>query len=474
VSGLFDRTSLRLRLTVLSGVILLACMLIMGAVSSAVMTSYFQGKFDQRLQSTAARIDRGGALPALPPDLGPQESLPASRFYIGVFSASGQLIGLVAQPGGATISPTFSAQDLKASAADGSVIQATSCAGANGGCRAVAVAATGGDYIVVAGQLGDIDITLNHMLAVELLIGLIVVALGIAGTYVLVGFSLRRLRSVERASRGIAEGDFSQRVQGPYGSRELMHLGGAFNEMAATVEESINHERAAVRQATDAQARLKTFVADAGHELRTPLTAIIASAEWHRTGGGADVERTIQRIDAQAQQMAGLVSNLLLLANLDEGHQVDLAPIDLLSVLSQQVDAARVQVPDRQVDFSVDLESGLALVLAQEVRLRQVVDNLLSNAITHSQAPIVVRLITESDQVCMQVANGAPGMAPEVAAHVFDRFFQADPARTGRAGSSGLGLAIVQGIVDSFHGTISVDSNVQTGTTFTVRLPRAR
>ena len=74
----------------------------------------------------------------------------------------------------------------------------------------------------------------------------------------------------------------------------------------------------------------------------------------------------------------------------------------------------------------------------------------------------------------MQVANGAPGMAPEVAAHVFDRFFQADPARTGRAGSSGLGLAIVQGIVDSFHGTISVDSHVQTGTTFTVRLPRAR
>jgi two-component system OmpR family sensor kinase len=247
---------------------------------------------------------------------------------------------------------------------------------------------------------------------------------------------------------------------------------------------------------------MRRFIADAGHELRTPLTAIRGFAEYYRqrggmetrwdraetpaTGGGlspSDLDRLMQRVEKEAARMGLLVEDLLLLARLDQQRPLARQPVDLLSLAGDAVHDARLLAPARTVDLSV--QPGAAfLVIGDEPRLRQVIGNLMSNALTHTPdgTPIEVsigsgtldsRLPDSPPAVTLDVTDHGPGMTPEQAHRVFERFYRTDQARTRATGGSGLGLAIVNALVSAHDGVASVRTAPGKGATFRIALPLA-
>jgi two-component system OmpR family sensor kinase len=222
---------------------------------------------------------------------------------------------------------------------------------------------------------------------------------------------------------------------------------------------------------------MRRFVADASHELRTPLTSIRGFAELYRQGAAqdpADVARALRRIEDEAARMGLLVDDLLLLARLDQQRPLERVPVDLVAVVAEAVADARLLAPARAIELRV--REGIApQVLGDEARLRQVVTNLMSNALTHTPegTPVTVAVGAIKDQsaVVLSVADSGPGLEPEEARRVFERFYRVDPSRTRAAGGTGLGLSIVAALVAAHGGEVDVDAAPGKGCAFTVRLP---
>jgi two-component system, OmpR family, sensor kinase len=228
----------------------------------------------------------------------------------------------------------------------------------------------------------------------------------------------------------------------------------------------------------DALDRQRQFVADASHELRTPLTTIRGFAELYRQGAAgspADAARLVRRIEDEAARMGLLVEDLLLLARLDQERPLRLAPVELPVVVADAVEAARAVAADRPVTLEVHTDGVPLVVEGDDARLRQVVDNLVGNAMTHTPAgvAVTVRLLAEPDQGVIEVADQGPGLSAEQAERVFERFYRVDSARSRAAGGTGLGLAIVAALVAAHRGTVEVESTPGAGATFRVRLPLA-
>jgi two-component system OmpR family sensor kinase len=223
---------------------------------------------------------------------------------------------------------------------------------------------------------------------------------------------------------------------------------------------------------------MRRFVADASHELRTPLTSIRGFAELYRQGAApkpADVARVLRRVEDAAAQMGVLVDDLLLLARLDQQRPLDRAPVDLVALAADAVNDARAVAPDRAI--SLDVAAGdAAIVRGDELRLRQVLANLVSNALSHTPAgrPVHVEVAVRSGEVHLSVRDRGPGLAAEDAARIFERFFRADMSRTRSAGGTGLGLSIVAALVAAHGGQVGVDTAPGQGATFWVRLPQDR
>jgi two-component system, OmpR family, sensor kinase len=294
--------------------------------------------------------------------------------------------------------------------------------------------------------------------------------------------SLRPLGEVERTAKAIAAGDLSQRVPEGDERTEVGRLSSALNGMLARIESAFRAQQESEEHARGSAERMRRFVADASHELRTPLTSIRGFAELYRQGAvsePAEVGRLMQRIEAEGARMGLLVEDLLLLARLDQQRPLTIAPVDLAEVAGDAVhDAAAVQ-PERPVSLRLDDSlTEIPVVLGDEARLRQVVGNLVTNALTHTPptARITVTLAEDPDSpdvVVLQVADEGPGMAREHAEHVFERFYSADTARTRAAGGTGLGLSIVASLVAAHGGTVDLVTADGQGAVFTVRLPRS-
>jgi two-component system OmpR family sensor kinase len=228
---------------------------------------------------------------------------------------------------------------------------------------------------------------------------------------------------------------------------------------------------------------MRRFVADASHELRTPLTSIRGFAELFRQGAARDPDQLAQvlrRIEDEASRMGLLVEDLLLLARLDQARPLGQEPVDLLTVAADVVHAATaVHAATHEVRLDADTGQGLPVVVGDDARLHQVVTNLVGNAVAHTPAGtrVDVRVRRRDDDVVLEVRDDGPGMAPDVAARVFERFYRADSSRT-RTGTatagSGLGLSIVSAIVAAHGGAVDVDSAPGRGSGFVVRLPAAR
>jgi two-component system OmpR family sensor kinase len=372
--------------------------------------------------------------------------------------------------------------------------------------------------LVVGADLGNINGTVGGLAATVLIIGLIVVCI-LAGAIVLVvRASLRPLVNIEETAGEIAAGHLNRRVPERDPRTEIGSLGRSLNTMLSQIETAFHAQEASEAAAHQSEERMRRFIADASHELRTPVTAIRGFAEYYRQRGGLvrhwdrdrdrdreeqagaadsaagaaavkagltprDLDRIMVRVEKEAARMGLLVEDLLLLARLDKQRPLVRQPVDLLSLAADAVGDARLLAPSRTIDLSV--QPGAAfLVIGDEARLRQVIGNLMNNALTHTPdgTPIEVSISSgtldpqagnRTPAVILDVTDQGPGMTQEQARRVFERFYRADQARTRATGGSGLGLAIVRALVVAQGGVASVRTAEGQGATFRIALPLA-
>ena len=335
--------------------------------------------------------------------------------------------------------------------------------------RALAVAsADGTGTTVVAVPLSEVDRTLDRLLLVEsVVIGGVLLVLGLVG-WLLVGLGLRPLDRMGETAGAIAAGDLDRRVSPAEERTEVGRLGLALNAMLERLERAFGQREAS-------EQRLRRFIADASHELRTPLAAIRGYAELFRMGAARrpeDTEKAMRRIEEEAARMGVLVDDLLTLARLDEVRERPHAPVDLLALARDAVHDARATDGGRRIALHHD-ERADAIVLGDEDQLRQVLANLVRNALVHTPAgPAVdVTVRAGSGQVELEVSDEGPGLPTDEPEALFERFWRAEAGRErGRAGS-GLGLAIVAGIIEAHGGKVHAGTAAGGGARFVVTLP---
>ena len=339
--------------------------------------------------------------------------------------------------------------------------------GGQGRFRMLAARAPDGSISLVGLSLQDVDATMSRLrLVLVVAVAMVIAILGLVVFWVL-RLGVRPIKRMTATAGVIAGGDLSQRVPEEQPGTEAAELGVALNSMMARIEDAFAERSAS-------EARLRRFVADASHELRTPVTTIRGYAELYRHGGlddAADLDQAMRRTEQESVRMASLVDDLLLLARLDEGRPLARAPVDL-GVLGVDAAAdARAVAPDRVV--AAEVTAGVS-VAGDEDRLRQVLGNLVGNALEHTPAgtAVSVRVHNGGGRAVVEVHDDGPGMTEELAARVFERFSRADVSRSRHRGGAGLGLAIVQAIVVAHGGTVRLSSSAGAGTTVRVELPR--
>jgi two-component system OmpR family sensor kinase len=462
--------SLRARL--IAGVLALTAvgLLLLGGITYAEQRSFLFKRIDGQARQAPAQVihdlgeERGfgpgrggrGPGPGGERDYGP----PPGGTYGQLRDASGNVIreGEVFGPDTGTTKP-----DLPANIPLGKLF---TVGGGESRYRVYAAQDPDTGYIGVAAiPLREVNATLNRLLLVEgLVIVGILVALG-AAAWAIVRVGLLPLDRMGHTASSIAGGDLSHRVESTDPRTEVGRLGIALNAMLDRLESAFSKRE-------ESEDRLRQFIADASHELRTPLASIRGYAELFRMGAASDpaeTARAMQRIEEEATRMGVLVEDLLTLARLDELPEAPHTDVDLAALARDAVDDARATAPDREID----VRSEPAAVLGDAHQLRQVLGNLLRNALVHTPAgtPIDVTVGREDGRARLTVRDHGPGLPSDDPQELFERFWRAEGGRErGRAGA-GLGLAIVAAIVDAHDGEVEAVNAPGGGAAFIVRLP---
>jgi two-component system OmpR family sensor kinase len=328
------------------------------------------------------------------------------------------------------------------------------------------LSAPAGDFLALGVPLTEVDSTLSQLVQLEMLIGALVLLATALLALVIVRFGLRPLARMGAAASAIAGGDLSRRVDPATDRTEIGRLGLALNAMLTQIE-------AAFAERTESNQRLRRFLADASHELRTPLTSIRGYAEMMRRGAEnkpEDAAVARRRIEEEAVRMTALVDDLLLLARLDQGRPLAREAVDLQAIAHDAQTDALAVAPNRMIQ----LEAPEAIVITGDgMRIRQVVGNLVRNALVHTPAgtPLEISLAQQDGRALLAIADHGPGLPPEAGARVFEPFYRADAGRSRDRGGSGLGLSIVAAVVAAHGGSVRATTTPGGGATFLVELP---
>ena len=460
--------SLPLRVGLVAAMLLLVgCGLL---ASGIAVTSTLRHDLINRADQTLLDASRGWAqaprrMP--PPDEGPNPARPPSNFYVRGVDADGHIWMAVndrdaepALPDDNDVGPS----PVTVGSLDHSQVQ----------WRAVSVRGPNGELTTVAIDLSDIQSTVRSLAWSQVAIGTaVLVILGVAGYWV-VHRSLRPLVEVEKTAAAIAAGQLDRRVPERDPRTEVGRLSLALNGMLAQIQTAMASSVDSAETARTSEERMRRFITDASHELRTPLTTIRGFAELYRQGAARDVEMLMSRIESESRRMGLLVDDLLLLARLDAQRPLEQRRVDLLLLATDAVHDAQSIAPKRTITMEVFDGPGTPEVLGDEARLRQVLGNLMANALQHTPetARIAVRVGTDVDDAVLEVADEGPGMTHDDAQRVFERFYRTDSSRARISGGTGLGLSIVDSLVYAHGGRVMVQTAPGQGCCFRVSLPR--
>jgi two-component system, OmpR family, sensor kinase len=439
--------------------------------SGIAVTSILRHSLISRVDQTLMDASRGWAqaprrMPP-PPNEGPNPARPPSNFYVRGVDADGHIWMAVNDRDAEPALPDdndVGADPTTIGSIDGSSVQ----------WRAVSVQNNNGELTTVAIDLSDVESTVRSLVWSQVAIGTaVLVVLGVAG-YAVVHRSLRPLAEVEQTAAAIAAGQLDRRVPERDPRTEVGRLSLALNGMLAQIQRAVASSEFSAEQARRSEERMRRFITDASHELRTPLTTIRGFAELYRQGAARDVEMLMSRIESESRRMGLLVEDLLLLARLDAQRPLERHRVDLLALASDAVHDAQSIAPQRKITMEVFDGPGTPEVIGDEARLRQVLGNLVANALQHTPetAGITVRVGTADGNAVLEVADEGPGLSQEDAHRVFERFYRADTSRTRASGGTGLGLSIVDSLVYAHGGTVVVTTAPGQGCRFQVNLPR--
>ena len=464
--------SLRTRVMAAAAFLVVLTSVVTGVLGATLLRGYLMDRSDSQLRSfasVATHIFQHPRPPGGANGPGQRQALP-TQFLTEVINSGGKVqvaSGPLHGPGALPLS----AAQLKTLDTPITV----------GSWRVLVEALPSGQHLVTAYGLGDINATVQRLEIADALAGVVAVALLAGIGLLLIRASLAPLARIEATAAAIAGGDLSRRIDHPSVRTEVGRLAGALNTMLGRIEAAYRARAEGEARALRSEDRMRQFAADASHELRTPLTSVRGLAEYALQQGTAasqdELLRLMSLVAGESARMSRLVEDLLLLAKFDAGRPLDRRPVDLASVAAEAVTAARIVHPGRALTL---LAPEPVIVDADDARVRQVIDNLISNAITHtpndSMATVTVTPDSspEGNPVWGQVivADDGPGMTSEQAARVFERFYRTDYSRARSGGGAGLGLAIAASLTAAHGGDIAVDTAPGQGAAFRVRLPR--
>ena len=332
--------------------------------------------------------------------------------------------------------------------------------------------------LIIGVDLTENQETRGTFASVFLAFGLVAVILSAGLTQILVSTAFRPLREVELTAARFAGGDFSQRLGGSTPNTEVGRLTRSLNSMLSRIDRAFADRAETIEN-------MRRFVGDASHELRTPLASVRGYAELYRMGAltkKAEVAQAMERIEKEAERMTSLVTDLLELARLDEAKPLELGPVNLIQLAHDAALDARASSPQREITVWVNSEQLVdpqhttpVMVTAEENKIRQVLANLMQNALRFSQEDADIEIVVSQDttakQGVVEVIDHGEGIPPQIRDKIFQRLWRADTSRARETGGSGLGLAIVETIVRRHKGTIAVHETEGGGATFTVGLP---
>jgi len=489
------RVPLRARLVGIITVLLTVGLLVAGATTATQLQRFLVGRVDKQLETEALSLANRqlDALQRNGCNQGGTSLLPSDYTVIfRIAAGTGQDATETVQDCGRSVTyqesgepklPTLTPAEVDARGGEPFTVPSTH---SDSSWRVVAypLLGLGGVYtgtVMVGLPLGGIQQTVEKIVLLLVSSGAVIIVIGaIAGSWA-VRRSLRPLREIEVTAAAIAAGDMTRRVPAAPPSTEVGRLGEALNGMLTQIEQAFDAR-------TASEGRMRRFVADASHELRTPLAAIRGYGELYRMGALTErdqVDDTMRRIEQSATRMGGLVEDLLALARLDERRPLRSDQVDLAVLAADSISDLHALDPERALRIHpIDGTDGLrsCTVVGDERMLRQVLSNLVGNVVAHTPAgtPVEIALGSRDGSAVLEVRDHGPGIDPEHAARVFERFYRVDASRSrnaaglGTGGGAGLGMAIVAAIVGAHHGDVEIEQTPGGGTTVRVTLPIVR